>query len=208
MKQPDWSKAPEGATHYDSCFGYWCNAQGWWDADGEWTEEDEQLGWGTERYIPRPYTTEGLPEVGDIVEYCDAGYPDRGYTSGRWKDGDKLEVIGFQDGESGDPVIILWNIDHKTADSLIPEYVRPIPRTITIGDMEVPEPVREPLEDGQEYFMIKPECAKYLDGVGHYEWEGSDIDLCRLRAGLIHATEENCAANFKALIKASGGEVE
>ena len=50
----DWNSAPTGATHLDTEYGYFCNAYGWWDAHGAWVNDRGHVGWGTERYIPRP----------------------------------------------------------------------------------------------------------------------------------------------------------
>jgi hypothetical protein len=62
----DWSKAPEGATHYNKVFRYFCNKDGWWANAGDFVDEPNQTRWGTDRYIPRPQSwKEGeLPPVG------------------------------------------------------------------------------------------------------------------------------------------------
>lgn len=53
MTDIDWSKAPEGATHWDSDCDCFCCTDGYWD-DGDWNFDQKQEAWGTSRYIPRP----------------------------------------------------------------------------------------------------------------------------------------------------------
>lgn len=71
----DWSKAPEGATHVDTKFNYFCNKDGFYDSGGYLVPDNNQAGWGTGRYIPRPteqpaWSGKGFPPVGTEVEYC------------------------------------------------------------------------------------------------------------------------------------------
>lgn len=73
------------------------------------------------------------------------------------------------------------------------------PRTININGFEVPEPVREPLEEGTTYFVPN------LHGVlpdPHYEsiWDNCGIDVRRLVHGLIHLTREAAELHAKALL--------
>lgn len=70
------------------------------------------------------------------------------------------------------------------------------PRTIRIGTFDVPEPVREPLEMGQEYWIA---CT--TDGrAGKYWWNQGDIDLRWLADGLIHLTKEAAQIHIDALL--------
>lgn len=67
----DWSKAPEGATHYDSHFSLFCNKDGYWNSSGIWTTDPNQNGWGTRRYLSIPgktWTGAGLPPVGTVCQ--------------------------------------------------------------------------------------------------------------------------------------------
>lgn len=75
------------------------------------------------------------------------------------------------------------------------EYRRK-PRTIHINGFEVPEPVREPLQRGQEYFVAsidgeKPEMLP---------WDDDEIDKRVLKRGLIHLTREAAELHAKALL--------
>jgi hypothetical protein len=63
----DWSKAPEGATHYDKVYRRFCNKGGWWSNAGDFVDDPNQPSrLGTDRYIPRPQAwKEGdLPPIG------------------------------------------------------------------------------------------------------------------------------------------------
>ena len=76
------------------------------------------------------------------------------------------------------------------------------PRTITIGDMKVPEPVREPLKFGEEYWAV--------DLLGYRSkreiWEGLQTEYTWLNLRIIHLTKEAAERHLKALIRVSGGE--
>ena len=61
------------------------------------------------------------------------------------------------------------------------------PRTIRIGEYDVPEPVREPLKDGERYFTEDPSIPSL---VWVSFWVGSPVDIHRLENGLIHRTEK------------------
>ena len=93
----------------------------------------------------------------------------------------------------GDPwvdctVSISWGLDLQ---------YRRKPRTITINGIEVPEPVREPLEIEQKYFFPYP---AYTDRTDWYEWSGDSVDNQLLNDGLIHLTEEAARAHAEALL--------
>lgn len=71
------------------------------------------------------------------------------------------------------------------------------PKTIRIGKYDVPEPVREPLECGQVYFI--PDLVE-LRFVQEFSWQGHVSDKLFLRCGLIHLTKEAAVIHAKALI--------
>jgi hypothetical protein len=74
------------------------------------------------------------------------------------------------------------------------------PRTININGIEVPEPEREALEDGDEYWSP---CIIYAGGdsllVKHI-WDSDSVDLAALSRGLIHLTREAAEIHAKALL--------
>ncbi|MGJ0636813.1 hypothetical protein [Xenorhabdus bovienii] len=72
------------------------------------------------------------------------------------------------------------------------------PRTIRIGSVDVPEPVREPLGSEQEYYypFISDDDGLYRST----EWWGDSYDNARLYRGLIHLDCESAEIHAKALI--------
>lgn len=128
MNEIDWSKAPEGATHYDTPFGLFCNANGYWDDYG-WVEDDDQNEWGTYRYIERPHWTgEGLPPVGAVVEWFSPVY---GWLGGRVVGHDGIvSVISHNDGYTGCHLHALRTI--RTHEQLAAEQ-----REKAVGEMLV-----------------------------------------------------------------------
>ena len=69
MSNPDWTEAPEGATHYDCIADVFCTVDGWWHKNQYVPVENKD--WGTDRYTPRPVESAtttwdgtGLPPVG------------------------------------------------------------------------------------------------------------------------------------------------
>lgn len=79
-----------------------------------------------------------------------------------------------------------------------------VPRTIRIGGIDVPEPVREALKVGTEYFIADISGS---DLYGRTTWRDDIIDVRWLKAGLVHLTREAAIEHAKALILVSGGKV-
>lgn len=78
------------------------------------------------------------------------------------------------------------------------EYVyRRKPRTININGHEVPEPVREPLKDKQDYYITRLSHDRMYS---LYAWESDCVDHYFLENGLIHLTQEAAIAHAKALL--------
>ena len=73
------------------------------------------------------------------------------------------------------------------------EYLRK-PRTININGYEVPEPVREPLQDGDQYWIAD------TTGWSSFCWRDYPDDRRWLANGLIHLTEEAAQAHVEALL--------
>lgn len=94
----DWSEAPEGATYYDTECDLFCNESGYWLLSGDWVPDNEQLEWGTIRYIQRPvqWNGEGLPPVGTV---CEA-----------WHMGSEQGVVEVR--YSGE-CMVLWSVSRK-----------------------------------------------------------------------------------------------
>ena len=71
------------------------------------------------------------------------------------------------------------------------------PRTININGFEVPEPVREPLPVGSEYFTADPVIPAYHR---EYVWRDDSADQTFLKRGVIHLTKEAAIQHAKALL--------
>ncbi|CDH25150.1 hypothetical protein [Xenorhabdus bovienii] len=73
------------------------------------------------------------------------------------------------------------------------------PRTIRIGLVDVPEPVREPLEDDTDYYV--PNLTGYVGLMSsEITWENHDSDYALLQRGLIHLDHESAELHAQALI--------
>ena len=71
------------------------------------------------------------------------------------------------------------------------------PKTIRIGEYDVPEPVREPLEDDKEYWGVDPTATELA---WSYKWNNAGFCNLMLRRGLIHLTKEAAVIHAKALL--------
>jgi len=58
MMKPDWTKAPEEATHWDTKNELFCDATRWWTSEGVYFRV---IPW-TDRYIPRPVDSKDKTE--------------------------------------------------------------------------------------------------------------------------------------------------
>ena len=75
MSNPDWTEAPDQATHYDCNADVFCTVDGYWSCKGKYYHMPFQTAWGSERYTPRPVESAttawdgtGLPPVGTKCE--------------------------------------------------------------------------------------------------------------------------------------------
>ncbi|WP_340619302.1 hypothetical protein [Xenorhabdus siamensis] len=74
------------------------------------------------------------------------------------------------------------------------------PSTIEIGKYDVPEPVREPLEECDEYYCPDINTFGTPDADSHCWGESIGNDMARLSSGLIHLDRESAELHAKALI--------
>ena len=81
------------------------------------------------------------------------------------------------------------------------EYRRK-PKTIRIGERDVPEPMRIAPAMGSKYFFVYLECNDHCQ---HDSWTDRKYDNSRLKLGICHATPEAAIAHAEALILISGG---
>ena len=71
------------------------------------------------------------------------------------------------------------------------------PKTIRIGEYDVPEPVREPLEKDTEYWIPHFSLEVLAN---RFKWYGDKFDNRVLKNGLIHLTKEAAFIHAKALM--------
>lgn len=71
------------------------------------------------------------------------------------------------------------------------------PKTIRIGEYDVPEPVHEPLENGTEYWITHFLLVGLVD---YFNWYNDDFDKRLLKSGLVHLTKEAAVIHAKALM--------
>lgn len=74
---------------------------------------------------------------------------------------------------------------------------RKIIKGISFGDYVVPEPVREPLEIDETYYLVSLTSPDMY--TGRY-WTGDMPDVLCLERGLIHKTKENCVLTSLAIL--------
>ncbi|CDG98431.1 conserved hypothetical protein [Xenorhabdus bovienii str. puntauvense] len=73
------------------------------------------------------------------------------------------------------------------------------PRTTRIGSVDVPEPVREPLENDTDYYV--PNLTGYVGLMSsEITWENHDSDYALLQRGLIHLDHKSAEIHAQALI--------
>lgn len=77
------------------------------------------------------------------------------------------------------------------------------PRTIFIGEFEVPEPLKEAPAKGSTCSYPSPTVEL---GVQQFKWNGSKGQLRMLQHGQVHSSFDNAFAHCCAIIKISGGE--
>lgn len=71
------------------------------------------------------------------------------------------------------------------------------PRTIKIGDFDVPEPMRNAPDEDQYFYTVTPHLR---NGVTSMQWRGCGWQYTALERGLIHEKAENAEAHAMALI--------
>lgn len=125
-----------------------------------------------------------------------------------FKNGDKVlnkkqdgfTYIGLHPSDSNQSVLYGDSIGLLYADN---EFLTLAPKTITLCGIEFPEPVREDLNDGDEYWYVEVKDVTAYS----YKWRGDDVDELLLKRGLIQLTKEGAELQRKAMIKSVGGEV-
>lgn len=72
------------------------------------------------------------------------------------------------------------------------------PTMITINDVEVVEPVRNPLKHGDDYWLV---CIDRIEGTAvSHRWVDDELDNFYLERGLIQLTKEDAQTQAKAML--------
>ncbi|MDC9591783.1 hypothetical protein PSI23_21510, partial [Xenorhabdus sp. XENO-10] len=74
------------------------------------------------------------------------------------------------------------------------------PRTIRIGDMDIPEAVKNPDKLNNELRYYVPSITSGNQDYYAYFWKNDAIDNERLNSGIIHLDKESALLHAKALI--------
>ena len=122
-------------------------------------------------------------------------------------DGKKMQYRWVVTGNGRNYTSIWYNFDVKDAEACC-NLLQPLgkaagkhewrlaPKTIKIGQYEVPEPVREPLNRGQKFWVVSP-----FTGPDSYTWDGDEEDLFALESGFVHLSEEDARQHYEVLKK-------
>ena len=106
----------------------------------------------------------------------------------------------------GNHLITIHREDGRASDSIpfrADLFIKP--STIMIGDVEVPEPCREPLKIGQVYWLVD---LADLTGVPlPLYWCGAKSKMRWLRLGLVQLTKEGAIAQMEATLRLYRGGV-
>lgn len=78
-------------------------------------------------------------------------------------------------------------------------YLRRKQKTIVVNGFEVPEPVREPLEKGQMYWMPLLHSTDYVMFV-NCTGGATVLEQLALKRGFLHLTKEAAVAHAKAML--------
>ena len=94
-----------------------------------------------------------------------------------------------------------YNSSHHSLD-IVGMWEEPKP-TIKIGDIDVPEPEREPLRNSETYYVP---VLSFRNLASSNTWDGVEFDLRRLERGLVHKTREAAEQHAKALLALTASE--
>lgn len=95
------------------------------------------------------------------------------------------------------------NLTHHPQWAYDKQYRRK-PKTIRIGNIDVPAPLTVAPEDGEYVFVVTIFSESLYDT---YAWDGGKWDYLWLSRGLVHSTKEAALTHARALILASGGHI-
>ena len=90
----------------------------------------------------------------------------------------------------------VWRTKDVSSLSISMRY-RIKPKTIKIGEYDVPEPCREALEYGERYWVVGIMADSPLQS---WSWSGDSLATMWLERGLLHRTKEAAELHTKVLI--------
>lgn len=112
------------------------------------------------------------------------------------------EILPFVKAAANGEVVEIKNDGDEWSEKLVCNLIRGIeyrirPRTIKIGDFDVPEPMRVEPGYGVQYFVVEtlsdtPAACQI--------WNGMDCEKRWLSMGLCHKSKESAIAHAKALV--------
>lgn len=154
----DWSKAPEGATHYlpendeHGWIACWFKQDGnvWMakaiERDGEKWSEDDDMDEAVKFLIPRPSTWNGtgLPPVGTVCE-------GRGRLDGEWRE---VVVLAHRIGRA-----VVSFTDHERLQWCEADEIRPIRTAEQIAAEEREKAIEQMIDD---YKYKEGQCTHHL----------------------------------------------
>lgn len=110
-------------------------------------------------------------------------------------DGKKVQYRHFQSPlewktHDNEDTVLCWKL---LAGSDIYEW-RIAPKTIKIGEYEVPAPEREAPEPGKKFWTLTP-----FGGAAHFTWDGSKPCYDALKGGFVHLTEKAAEQHYEAI---------
>ena len=110
--------------------------------------------------------------------------------------GGKLEIClrdEWHPGTGGNILLYPESIDRPSPYRAAVETFQITVRGVTF---DVPEPVREPLEMDQQYWLVVPTRNAFVSAE---MWCGDADDLCWLARGIVHLTEAAAVTHGKAM---------
>lgn len=91
-----------------------------------------------------------------------------------------------------------WLISHDPVwkDYLLYRFKPAEPKYIVVNGIQVPEPVREPLKNDQNYWVADPSAYDIYGGW----WASKALEIQCLSRGLIHLTREAAQTHIDAML--------
>lgn len=115
-------------------------------------------------------------------------------------------LVGYCENEAGDFKVCQWVQERISADGKEEfDIVGMYPETILIGNILVPKPEQNPLENGTTYFLPNLESFRFPKEKLWGEFTQDDHDY--LKANLIHTSRHAAVVHAQALIEITGGKM-